>query len=204
MFLVERSAFRTLVRGRAFASQSAFSDLGPTWAPMEQLQATFDEVLLRPWRFPPHVQELHRMAVLERQQRQRVVDQAPVAAERQALLARKVVYCIMGRESPRVQVCVTKVSAAQDFMERSLHELQRAAAAAQSGKLPKRRSNAAKSGLALEHPENLLLYVLESLASPDIPYHRICQERLRHWALRVRDLSTDLIVERKRALRWSR
>ena len=27
MFLVERSAFRTLVRGRAFASQSAFSNL---------------------------------------------------------------------------------------------------------------------------------------------------------------------------------
>eukprot|EP00913_Durusdinium_trenchii_P024351 g22861.t1 len=132
--------------------QSAFSDLGPTWAPMEQLQATFDEVLLRPWRFPPHVQELHRMAVLERQQRQRVVDQAPVAAERQALLARKVVYCIMGRE-PR---------------ERSLHELQRAAAAAQSGKLPKRRSNAAKSGLALEHPENLLLYETTSAHSSSL------------------------------------
>ena len=34
----------------------------------------------------------------------------------QALLARKVVYAITGREAPRVQVCVTRQSAAQDFM----------------------------------------------------------------------------------------
>lgn len=171
---------------------SAVSALGAAGAPLDQLQGTFDEVLLRPWRFPPHVQRLHGRAEAERQQRQDLVDQSAIGAQRQSLFARKVVYAIVGRESPHIQVCVTKYSCAQDFFERSVQELQRTARSHGSRNTSSgRRKNAAKSGLALQNPEGLLLYVLESLDSGDIPYHRICDLRLRHWAQLVRDLSGE-------------
>lgn len=43
----------------------------------------------RPWRFPPHVQRLHGRAEAERQQRQELVDQSAIGAQRQSLFARR-------------------------------------------------------------------------------------------------------------------
>ncbi|CAE7266203.1 unnamed protein product, partial [Symbiodinium sp. CCMP2456] len=82
--------------------------------PVERLQEAFDEVFLRPWRFPVHVQRLHGLAEEERRRRASVVDQSAIAHGQRSLLeARKVVYAIVSRDSPHLQVCVTKVSCAQ-------------------------------------------------------------------------------------------
>ena len=147
--------------------------------PMDQLQRTFDEVLVRPGRFPGHVQSLHWLAQEERQRRQRVVDQSNIGPGLQTLLrARKVVYAILSRDTAHVQVCVTRVSCGQDFLEQL------------SGKKPGARRLAFSD-------QGLLLYVLESVNSHEIPFHRLAEPRLLRWATKVRSLA--LVNTRQKA-----
>mmetsp|Transcript_44029 Transcript_44029/g.82309 ORF Transcript_44029/g.82309 Transcript_44029/m.82309 type:complete len:191 (-) Transcript_44029:76-648(-) len=152
-------------------------------APVERLQEAFDEVLLRPWRFPEHVQNLHQVAEVERAQRAAVVDQSAIAPGKRTLLElRKVVYAIVSRESPHLQVCVTRVCCAQDFLERAARELRADMRGGSFTQSSKHRYGAAKTGLAFQAPEGLLLYALESLDSADLSYHRLSQPRLHCWA----------------------
>ncbi|CAE7925971.1 unnamed protein product, partial [Symbiodinium sp. KB8] len=152
----------------------------------------FDEVFLRPWRFPVHVQRLHDLAEAERRRRASVVDQSAIAHGQRSLLeARKVVYAIVSRDSPHLQVCVTKVSCAQDFLERAARELRATARGGSFTQSSKHRYGAAKTGLAFQAPEGLLLYALESLESAELPYHRLSQQRLHHWAKLLQGVTTE-------------
>ncbi|CAE7824856.1 unnamed protein product [Symbiodinium microadriaticum] len=160
--------------------------------PVERLQEAFDEVFLRPWRFPVHVQRLHDLAEAERRRRASVVDQSAIAHGQRSLLeARKVVYAIVSRDSPHLQVCVTKVSCAQDFLERAARELRATARGGSFTQSSKHRYGAAKTGLAFQAPEGLLLYALESLESAELPYHRLSQQRLHHWAKLLQGVTTE-------------
>ncbi|CAE7719557.1 unnamed protein product [Symbiodinium sp. CCMP2592] len=160
--------------------------------PVERMQEAFDEVFLRPWRFPVHVQRLHGLAEAERRRRASVVDQSAIAHGQRSLLeARKVVYAIVSRDSPHLQVCVTKVSCAQDFLERAARELRATARGGSFTQSSKHRYGAAKTGLAFQAPEGLLLYALESLESAELPYHRLAQQRLHHWAKLLQGVTTE-------------
>eukprot|EP00931_Biecheleriopsis_adriatica_P094515 TRINITY_DN68154_c0_g1_i1.p1 TRINITY_DN68154_c0_g1~~TRINITY_DN68154_c0_g1_i1.p1 ORF type:complete len:257 (-),score=44.27 TRINITY_DN68154_c0_g1_i1:54-773(-) len=177
-------------RQRCFCSPGG--DMGPAFAPIQELQAAFDEVLARPWRFPSHIQRLHHMAEAERCLRQPIVDQSSIAHGKSSLFAaRKVVYAIVSRDNPRFQVCVTKFSCAQDFLERSSRELRRVFQGSAVRPPAKRRRGAASQGLALQGPEGLLIYALESLESDRISYHRVSHQRLHHWAGLLRGIMSS-------------
>ncbi|CAE7688043.1 unnamed protein product, partial [Symbiodinium necroappetens] len=128
----------------------------------------------------------------ERRRRASVVDQSAIAHGQRSLLeARKVVYAIVSRDSPHLQVCVTKVSCAQDFLERAARELRATARGGSFTQSSKHRYGAAKTGLAFQAPEGLLLYALESLESAELPYHRLSQQRLHHWAKLLQGVTTE-------------
>eukprot|EP00933_Yihiella_yeosuensis_P074748 TRINITY_DN83786_c0_g1_i1.p1 TRINITY_DN83786_c0_g1~~TRINITY_DN83786_c0_g1_i1.p1 ORF type:complete len:225 (+),score=43.24 TRINITY_DN83786_c0_g1_i1:118-792(+) len=178
-----RSASHLLFSGSAQCRRLSSGISEAAYVPLQELQAAYDEVLIRPWQFPPHVQRLHEIAESEQRLRQPFIDQGPLAHGQQTLLtARKVIYAIVGRSNPRFQICVTKFSCTQDFLERSAKELRAAMKGPTSRSPAKRRRGQAAQGLALEGPEALMLYALESLDSDHIPYHRISQQRLHHWA----------------------
>merc|ERR1712194_108330 len=166
---------------------------GPAvYGPIYELQAAYDELLVRPWRFPEHLQRIRQVVEAQRTERQALVDQSNLDAGCSALLtARMVVYAIVGRDNPRVQVCVTRYSCAQDFLERSAREAQKMLN--RGSRPPKRRRGAsAKNGLVFQSPEGLLLIPLESLSSPALHYHKIANPRLHHWAELLHDLDTSL------------
>eukprot|EP00930_Biecheleria_cincta_P059627 TRINITY_DN45339_c0_g1_i1.p1 TRINITY_DN45339_c0_g1~~TRINITY_DN45339_c0_g1_i1.p1 ORF type:complete len:219 (-),score=42.87 TRINITY_DN45339_c0_g1_i1:2-571(-) len=172
------------------------------YAPVRELQAAYDEVLARPWRFPAHVQRLHQLAEAEKLLRQPLVDQQCVGQGKDALfLARKVVYAIVGRDAPRFHVCVTKFTCAQDFIERSANELRRRTPTSSSPAAAKRRRKGqASQGLALQGPEGLILYILESLESESIPFHRMSHKRLHHWASLLQGLHDQRIEPEEAAV----
>eukprot|EP00747_Dinoflagellata_sp_TGD_P042719 gnl/TRDRNA2_/TRDRNA2_142255_c0_seq1.p1 gnl/TRDRNA2_/TRDRNA2_142255_c0~~gnl/TRDRNA2_/TRDRNA2_142255_c0_seq1.p1 ORF type:complete len:153 (+),score=11.35 gnl/TRDRNA2_/TRDRNA2_142255_c0_seq1:80-538(+) len=149
------------------------------FSPVFELQTLYDEILARPERFPANVQRIHSLAQAERRRRQPIVDQSPLGQGRNALLsARKVIYVILSRNDTRTQLCATRFSCAQDFLERSA------------------RAHGKKRGpgrwLASQGLENLWLYTLESLHGDGIFYHKAVGPRLHFWARALEDPSRGL------------
>lgn len=163
------------VEANAATAETLTKLLGPeTYAPLHSLQQVYDEVLARPSRFPIHVRRVHQLAIEEQRRRQAVVDQSPLEGGCQALFtARKVIYVIIARSDSRLQLCATRFSCAQDFVERSA------------------RSHGKKRGLgrwlASQGYDNVLLYTVESLRSDQTPYGRIASRRLNHWSALLQD-----------------
>eukprot|EP00971_Amphidinium_carterae_P281837 5594657-Amphidinium_carterae.1 len=144
------------------------------------LQDTYDQVLTHPELFPPHIRRAHSLLTRERANRQRFVDQTPIEAGRNALfMARKVVYVIVARHDSRMQLCATRFSCAQDFVERA----SRASTA---------RLRGDNRWLTVQGFDNLILLILESLDSERISYRQLAGPRLTYWADLLQDYSQGL------------
>eukprot|EP00927_Polykrikos_kofoidii_P022146 TRINITY_DN20733_c0_g1_i1.p1 TRINITY_DN20733_c0_g1~~TRINITY_DN20733_c0_g1_i1.p1 ORF type:complete len:231 (+),score=24.56 TRINITY_DN20733_c0_g1_i1:74-766(+) len=163
--------------GGAFADAPSTPSGPRAFAPLHDLQAAYDEILAHPSRFPLHVQRVHHLAREEQRRRQEIVDQSSLGAGCEALFtARKVIYVITGRNDTRFQVCATRFSCAQDFLERFA------------------KSHGKKRGfgrwLASHGFGNIFVYTVESLQSEQTPYNRIAHRRLKRWSEVLEDVQS--------------